>query len=219
MNYKFLVSAVFAVAMVFVITSCRHDPYETGDGELSYLHTDYADVTVTDGKITDITTDNNVSLNIKQGITIQSLASRDTTLRWLLYYNKVSETQPVELVSYRNIYVMNAIPASSLDEKKNDPVKLTSVWVSPNRKYLNMHLGIMTGNAADNDSRQQLQIVCDSVSNIGRGTIFYSLYHNQNNIPEYYTQDVYLCTPYPAQDTISITLNTYSGSTTRRYYK
>ena len=57
--------------------------------------------------------------------------------------------------------------------------------------------------------KQGIALVQDSVSQQGKGRVYYSLAHAQNDLPQYYTQDVYLSIPWAAQDTVSVTITTY----------
>ncbi len=186
--------------------ACTNNAYEEGDGSLSHATAEMADITINNGIVTAIQTDAGNALTVSPGQTFAEIKN-DTIVRCMLYYNKV-EQQPAELLSYKQVLVLT--PASGNFVPQYDPVKLTSIWKANSGKYVNMLIGIKTGKSYG--QKQGIALVQDSVSWQGRGRVFYSLAHAQNDLPQYYTQDVYLSIPWVLQDTISVTITTYEGA-------
>ena len=112
------------------------------------------------------------------------------------------------------------------EEVKEDPVKVIGVWKSANGRYLNLDLELMTGKDDGEVVSQMVGIYCDSISTDESGVqhAILSLYHNQNNCPEYYAAEVFLSIPLaripcllkPGDD-VSLRINTYSGPWQRTF--
>ena len=118
------------------MASCTHASYDTGDGEYSHLRTDYVNIEVKDQLIQSITTDEGTALSITPGIKVIT-NPKDTTLRWLLYYNKVNNSDPIEIVSHSNMTLLKVKDASKT-EMKTDPVTVNSVWVAKDHNTLTL---------------------------------------------------------------------------------
>lgn len=196
------------ISIILIISSCKQDVYETGDGDLSYMQTEYADVTLHGGYVSSIVTDKGETLPIPDKWKAQQSITTDTLLRRLLYYKTDGKTS-TELLDTKPVAILQPHTPFDIGEMKTDPVKLIAASVSANRTYANIHLGIMTGNAAE--ATQLLQFRLDSEHSMNRGRRNITLYHDQAGQPEYYTQDIYLSLPFGTQDTLDITLNTYTG--------
>lgn len=202
---------IMTALAAFVLASCSVGGYEAGEGSLSHMTAEYADITVHETKVTDIVTDADEHLRFSEELSVSGEMPTDTVIRRLLYYNKVETDAKVEILKSLPVAVVSPHEAAEMKVAKTDPVKLTSIWMAKNQRYINMQLGIMTGNDAPEDARQQLQFRRDSVSTQGKGRVFITLYHDQADVPQYYTQDKYLSIPMPQQDTITVRINTYSG--------
>jgi len=208
---------------IAIISACEHDAYETGDGDLSYMHADYADFTISNHTVTSAITDNNSSLPLPSSLTVSAELPADTMLRRLVHYNQKDDSTPIEILRLTPVSIVTPHSQNEEGTLLTDPVKLTAAWLSPNKRYLNIQLGIMTGNNTSTETVRQLRIVCDSTHTEGKGTTFLSLRYDNANTPEYYTEDVYLSIPCRTvttsdgtqADTISITVNTYSGRITK----
>lgn len=216
----------FPLCLAAVIAACTHDSYETGDGSLSYMRADFADITVSNNLLTDIRLDDDSHLIPPSNVRVNSAAANDTVMRYLLYYNKKSNDEAIELLKTTPVSVVKPHDKAEIDEMKTDPLKLTSAYLSANRRYLNLQLGLMTGNTINTESRQKVQFVTDSLHIDGRGAIYLTLYHDQAGIEQYYTEDVYASLPLNAlvadaaqPDTIHLTVNTYSGTVTKTFIK
>lgn len=221
MEHNTLSKTIIIAAIIAAISSCKHNAYETGDGDLSYMHADYTDITITDGRVAMMQTDNDINLIPPYGIGVSSEIPTDTMLRRLIYYTMSDVTQPIEILKLTTVEIIRPHAENAIEEIKTDPVKLTAAWMSHNRRYINMQLGLMTGNSDDDQAIQQILMVCDSIHTDGRGAVFLTLYHDQADIPEYYTQDVHISIPLTElpidADTVSITINTYTGTVTKLF--
>lgn len=75
---------------LLIVSACEHDFYETGDSELSYLHTDFVEARTNElSAFASATTDDGIQLTLKPAVKEQWAKRPDTTYRALLYYNKV----------------------------------------------------------------------------------------------------------------------------------
>ena len=202
-----------------VCCACENRFYDAGDGKYSFLYTDYVDVDVKGGIIHGIVTDDGTSLNIPQGKRLD-IEPKDTMLRWLLYYNKRNANTPIEIVGNTPVRILHPYTAEEVKTIKTDAVKVTSVWQSANGKYLNLRLGLMTGNATSPDQKQQLFLVRTACHSINKGKATYTLYHDQHDVPQYYTQEYFFSMPYPIeQDTVEVHIQTYSGEFIEQYIR
>ena len=198
------------------MASCTVEPYETGDTSLSYLMAEMVDMHVVGREIKSIVTDSDERLAVSSSYLLpEKMEHRDTTYRMMLYYNKEGN-KPIELKSLRRAHVVKASDKQSSLTIHDDPVKLISVWKAQNSSYINMSLGLMVGNVENEDAVHKVGLVVNSVETIADGskTYYLTLHHDQDSIPEYYTQTVYLSVPlkeYSAGDRIYIRMNTYSG--------
>lgn len=224
--------------MIVVLASCKNESYETGDGDLSYLHADYADVTIEEGRIRKVVTDDDVVLRLAPEVKYEG--ENDTVIRRLLYYTMTEESLPVRLLKVVPVSVVCPHDASELtDGMKMDALKMVGGWVSKNKRYLNMQLGIMVGQAQEDGAKQTIMFVYDGITSTpkqeaeGRGNIHLSLYHDQAGYEQYYTQDVYVSVPFDGMipkvdgtplsnvepDTVFVTINTYNGKVTKQYVR
>ena len=198
------------------MASCTVEPYESGDTSLSYLMAEMVDMHVVGREIKSIVTDSDERLAVSSSYLLpENMEHRDTTYRMMLYYNKEGN-KPIELKSLRRAHVVKASDKQSSLTIHDDPVKLISVWKAQNSSYINMSLGLMVGNVENEDAVHKVGLVVNSVETIADGskTYYLTLHHDQDSIPEYYTQTVYLSVPlkeYSAGDRICIRMNTYSG--------
>ncbi len=223
MKYVWL-HCIWVLVVTFFVVSCTVDPYETGDTSLSYLKAEMVDMHVVGREVRSIVTDADERLSVSSSFLLpEKIEHRDTTYRVMLYYNKVGN-KPIELKSMRQAYVVRPSDRQSSLTLKDDPVKLISAWKAQNGNYLNLSLGFMTGNMDDDGAVHKLGLVVDAVETMGDGSRTYYLifHHDQDSIPEYYTQTVYLSIPlkdYAIGDRICIKMNTYSGFIEKSFVK
>lgn len=227
MKNLLLFLAVIICSLLTVLNiSCTQEAYESGDGKYSYMRADFVDAhTNAEGKLFSVMTDEGDSLLLTVPVERNWAAKADTTFRSLLYYNKVENK--AELISISSVPAPFIRELSDLEEgMKTDPVKFVSSWTSPNRRYLNLELVLMTGTAGEEVPLQKIGCVCDSVSTAADGShhVWLNFYHDQNGVPEYYSSKVYMSimtSRLPVQmkegDQVSILINTYTGKITRTF--
>ncbi|MDO4991781.1 MAG: NigD-like C-terminal domain-containing protein [Prevotellaceae bacterium] len=178
------------VVAFLLMVSCTVEPYESGDSSLSYLKAEMVDMRVMGKGVQSILSDEDEQLCVSSAFQLpQKMERNDTIYRMMLYYNKVGEA-PIEIKSMRLAHVVNPAKKDKALTLADDPLKLISVWKAKNSTYLNLSLGLMIGNH------------------------YLTLHHDQDGIPEYYTQTAYVSIPmkeYAKGDKISIRMNTYSG--------
>lgn len=223
---KTILRTIILAALTNLMTSCNHESYEEGEGRLSYLYADYADITITAGKVTSIITDDNARLPLPQNLAASEQLPPDTMLRRLIHYTMTDKSTAVDIVKLTDVSVLLPHGKDEIAEMKTAPVKLAAAWMARNQRYINLQLGLMVGNTNDTSSPQLVQIVRDSIHTHGKGAIFLTLYHDQAGMPEYYTQETHLSLPLDRlvpeatqPDTVSITVNTYSGTVTKQFIK
>ena len=194
--------------------------YEKGEGAYSLMRGDFAEANVNSNReVTSITTDDGETLPLTTLATAQWISRPDTIYRCMLYYNKVkaADGKPAaEVISLGRVPCLYVKSLISFEKTyKDDPVKFESIWNSKSGKYLNLHLQLKTGYTEDSTAVQKLDIVTDSLISYpnGRRTLSLMLYHDQGNVPEYYSTQAYVSIPTTglAVDSIRLYLNTYSG--------
>ena len=198
-----------------IISSCSQDVYDKGEGQYSWLRGDFAEAVVNSNQqVTKIVTDDGDELPLVKPYEAKWIMKADTTYRCMLYYNKV-ENQ-AEVVS------MGQVPCASITLLKDlnkplltAPVKFESTWMSKTGKYLNMSLMLKTGVSDDSTAAQSLAIVSDTLVKHadGKHTRHLILYHDQGNVPEYYSTKVYMSIPTNRidADSVRISINSYNG--------
>lgn len=198
---------------IVLAASCTHASYDTGDGEYSHIRTDYVNVDVKDQQIQSIVTDEGASLNIPPGIKVIT-NPKDTTLRWLLYYNKENNSDPIEIVSHSNMTLLKVKKQQEVQTIKTDPVTVNSVWMAKDQRYLNLNIGLKTGITESENNLHSVGMVCTKTE----GDIaYYTFYHDQADIPQYYTQNVLLTVESPEEKIIDLTINTHNGTFHRQF--
>ena len=101
-----------------------------------------------------------------------------------------------------------------------NPVRFESAWVSKTRKYLNVGIFLLTGEAPTKESRHLLAIADDSLALNADGTRtqFLRLYHKRGDMPEYYSQRFYFSIPLHnvKADSVALSINTYEGTVMKK---
>lgn len=213
--------AVTIIALLMVV-ACTRDFYETGDSSLSYLNTSFAEVsTNASSAFVEAVTDDGTTLRLTPAYHPKWKVKADTTYRALLYYNKV-EDGATAVVAIQPVAVLKMKRTTDVAHMHTDPVTFESAWVSKGHRYLNLGLVLKTGKTDDSTAVQSLGVVCDSVKQqFGGGKKYYiRLYHNQNNVPEYYSTKVFTSIPLAditPQDSVILDINTYKGWVRKRF--
>ena len=211
---------LFTLLPFSLFISCTQDAYEKGEGAYSLMRGDFAEANVNSNReVTSITTDDGEILPLTSLATAQWISRPDTIYRCMLYYNKVKAADgklAAEVISLGRVPCLYVKPLTSFEKTyKDDPVKFESIWNSKSGKYLNLHLQLKTGYTEDSTAVQKLDVVTDSLISYpsGRRTLSLLLYHDQGNVPEYYSTQAYVSIPTTdlAVDSIRLYINTYSG--------
>lgn len=209
-----------------LLVACSSEDYETGHGRWSFMRADFADV-YTDGEASMVSamTDDGDSLLFAKGVRPAWVQTPDSCYRALLYYNKVEGRADVQSVA--SVLVPKVrLRQDDKDPFVDDPVKVVGAWMSANGRYINLDLELMTGRDDGQAVTQKVGVECDTIvtDEAGRRHVRLSLYHDQNNSPQYYSSEVYVSIPVGRmpvvlrkQDEVDITINTYDGTWTRTF--
>lgn len=210
-------SALLLIGVVpMLFTACTNEAYDSGDGSLSYLCVEFAEVhTSHDTIIRKATTDGGEELTFSKAIRTAWTAVPDSSYRALLYYDKA--TNPVGVFSLQRVLVLSpkTTPVSE-GAYPTDPLSVESIWTSESGKYVNLSLILKTGNADGIDAQQWLSLVVDPH---GTDAADLLLLHKQNGVPEYYSARVYISIPVsalPSGKPINLRIVTYDGEKTYR---
>ena len=205
------------------LAACTQDAYEKGESERSRIQADFVEVhTDAERRIASANTDDGWQLTMQPPFTAEWAQQPDTFYRAVLYYDKVDGSGDIVApVACSSVPVPPITPADSVKEMKTDPVQLESVWLSKSMRYLNAALWLKTGTADDSNAVHRLGVVNESLltDEAGRRTLYLRLYHDQDGIPEYYSQRTYFSIPlYKLEaDSIILTVGTYEGEVTKRF--
>ncbi len=207
--------AVTTVALL----ACTVDPYETGDSRLSYLNAELVELhTATPNKADYAITDRQEQLLFDHPLTCPWANTPDSLYRAMLFYNRTPTA--VEPLSASRVSVLT--PTEQPKPQAVDPVKLESAWLSADKRYLNLRLGLMTGQPEQENSKQTLELVRLKTETTpgGQRTAYLQLRHDQGGVPQYYTTHIYVSIPtrsVGAADTIRLSVHTYGGKVERRF--
>ncbi len=206
---------IIFVTALLMLSACKNDSYESGDGQYSYLQADFVEANTSASKeLVSARTDDGDMLLFSPHVFKEWASTPDSVYRSLLYYNKVNDDRTTEVYSIVQIPVVKIHKLKGTDEISTDPLFLKSAWISKNRKYLNLYFGIKTGVEDGNDNIQTLSVVYDpdvNNSNDSRNP-YIKVVHKQNGVPEYYTSYGYISVPlndFALGTTIHLSVNTY----------
>ena len=210
------------VLLTLLVGSCEQDVYDKGDGTYSYMRAEFVEAFVgSDCNVNYVVTDDGQRLNLTTPVNKTWIQKADTVYRAVLYYNNYGGTtvEPIGLSRISTLSVKrDAIVAQGL---KTDPLDVESIWLSPNKKYLNLGLLLKSGNIAEGQQIQTIAIVLSDVKVYDDSTRTSDLLlsHWQGDVPQYYTQRAYLSLSLAdmLSDTINIRVNTYDGIITRKF--
>ena len=202
------------ICVICVICGCTQDAYEKGEGKYSLMRADFVEARANAQKqIDQIITDDGEQLQASKPFTSKLVVTPDSVYRCILYYNKVRDEKGqyvFEPVSIGEVSCPKIIPLSGLDkEMKTDPVTVNSVWVGKDRKYLNLNIGLKMGTTESENNLHSVGMVCTKTED---GITYYTFYHDQADIPQYYTQNVLLTVDCAKEKIIDLTINTYNGT-------
>lgn len=206
---------IIFVTALLMLSACKNDSYESGDGQYSYLQADFVEANTSASKeLVSARTDDGDMLLFSPHVFKEWASTPDSVYRSLLYYNKVNDDRTTEVYSIVQIPVVKIHKLKGTDEISTDPLFLKSAWISKNRKYLNLYFGIKTGVEDGNDNIQTLSVVyAPDVNNSNDSRNPYiKVVHKQNGVPEYYTSYGYISVPlndFALGTTIHLSVNTY----------
>ena len=213
--FQFIVIITVSCQLSAVISSCTRDYYDKGEGELSYLRGDFAEAYVNSSRqVTKIVTDDGDDLALTAPVLAKWAEVSDTTYRCRLYYNKVGNK--AEVLSIGEVPCLNVIPLPKFDEPlRTDPVTFQSTWMSKNGRYLNVGILIKSGVTNDTAAIQSIGLVTDTIITHpdNKKIRHITMHHNQNNVPEYYSTQIYMSVPTKIidADSVRISINSYDG--------
>ena len=220
MKYKLL-----PLCCLLLAASCKQDNYDSGEGELSMLTADFAELKVEgDTLVRSLTTDDNRTLTLTQPQRLSWANRPDTIYRTLAYY-KISHNSDVQVEPYAFSQVSVGSPLRPTRFKqgvKQDPLTLESIWTSKNRRWVNLSLLLKVGSTDGQQRGHILGFVRDTLLSrpVAEGstdsvrTLCLRLHHEQNGVPEYYTQRAYASmsvSTLEGADSLRLSLNTYDG--------
>jgi hypothetical protein len=220
-KFLYVVSSFLLPLSSFLFLSCTQDAYEKGEGRYSLMRGDFAEAVVNNVRqVTKIVTDDGDELAVTSPYSAKWIAKADTTYRCMLYYNKVEGK--AEVVSMGQVPCPVITPLSEFEkELKTDPVKFESTWMSKTGRYLNLSILVKTGVTDDSTAVQSLAIVSDTLITHTDGKQIRNLilYHDQGNVPQYYSTQVYISIPTNRidADSVRISINSYDGEVVAKH--
>ncbi len=209
--------------LLFCGCSVRDDL--SGDGAYSYLTSDFVELRIREPlQAVSAVNDKDELLHFIQPLECRWATKGDTVYRALLYYNIIPEKVSVSPQSAVPVSVLHPQPSYTVVTMKTDPVVFRSAWVSSHLRYLNIGIGLKTGqdSSLPETTKHVIGIVKhpESVDESGRRVHHWVLYHAQNEIPAYYTQDIYASVPLldvDKNDVIELTIHTFQGTVVKRF--
>lgn len=217
---------IILLAATLAATGCKHNSYDSGDGELSYMRADFTEAhTIASKQLDYAMTDEGEKVVFASRYGCEWATKVDTTYRALIYYNKVDGSNEASVVAVSNVPVLRFSTAASdnaIQNKRMDPVVFESAWLSKNGKWLNIGFAIKTGKADTPDETQRIGCFCDEVKTLENGSKKYhlSLYHAQNSVPEYYSSRMFASIPTEGMnegDKIELQIMSYNGMITKEF--
>lgn len=198
-----------------LLLSCESDSYDKGEGDLSLATAEFVEAHANSNKQMDyVITDNNEKLRVNPQPSVKWMTTPDSLYRALLYYNNVGDGI-IEPLSMAQVPTVVPIADWEIKQIKNDPVTFESIWQSANGKYLNMGFYLKIGEVGKDAEVHTISIVQDTVlvNANGSRTAYLQLYHDQGDMPEYYSSKCYISIPRDSikADSITISINTYNG--------
>lgn len=224
MPTRYAIILLLSAALLSLTTlSCKQDYYDTGTGQYSLLLADFVEApTNADAMVSRVFTDDGDTLTLTPPYTPRWKAKADTTYRALLYYNKVENGKGAAVVSLSSVGTATILPIDSFQNGvKTDPIRVESIWLGKNRRYLNAGIFLKVGYTDNEDAIHLIAIVRDTlmVNADSTRTLHLRLYHDQGGVPEYYSQRTFFSIPMynTGADSVSLIINTYDGIITRKF--
>lgn len=205
-----------------VLTACTSDSYDKGNGANSLMVADFVEAyTNSDRTVSTVETDDGTRYSLTHNVSCSWIEKGDTTYRAALYYNKVSDNA-AEPVALAQIPVLRLLEPKEGATIKTDPITFESIWTSENGKYLNIGLYLKVGQTDNDEALHVISMICEGLkaNDDNTTTACLRLYHDQNNVPEYYSSKYYVSLSLSDlrqlnADSVRIAINTYDGDLTR----
>lgn len=218
---KFMVIITVSCQLSTVIFSCTKDAYDKGEGEYSLMRGDFAEAYINSNMLaTKIITDDGDELTLTKPFKAGWMSTADTTYRCMLYYNKVENR--AEVLSMSQVPCLTVHPLSEFEVPLvTDPVTFESTWLSKNGRYLNVSILLKTGVTNDTSAIQSLGFVSDTIITHpdNKKIRHIIMHHDQGNVPEYYSTQIYMSIPTERidADSVRISINSYDGEVVAKH--
>ncbi len=190
--------ALIACLLTAATAACTSEAYDSGDTGLSYLSTELADATTnSNGLFAHAVTDGGQRLTLSPPYRAEHITTTpDTTCRVLMYHGRV-DGGTTDVKAIQSVLTTSIVNRRDDISPKKDPVGKVRAWVSANKKYLNMVVTLKVGQQDGAPTQQSVGLLRDSVTTLadGKRCHWISLIHNQNGMPEYYSQEAYMSVP------------------------
>lgn len=254
------VVASAAVVAAALLASCTTEQYDSGDGKLSYLRSDFVEAcTDTQSRMSSFTTDEQLSLQVEGTPKVSWMTTPDSTYRALVYYAAPSSSSalgsssaigpssalgsssasgpsssssssasftersaqnltsaPVKVFIVNNVLCPKIKRLQTSAPPKTDPVSFVALWLSANRKYVNITFDVKTGSSGSDADGQSIGAVLTDMTRNADGTLtaHITFCHDQGNVPQYYSSRQYASLAVAQMqdaDSASIVINSYKG--------
>lgn len=242
------VVASAAVVAAALLASCTTEQYDSGDGKLSYLRSDFVEAcTDAQSRMSSFTTDDQLSLQVEGTPKVSWMTTPDSTYRALVYYAAPSSSSalssssasgpsssssssasltersaqnlasaPVKVFIVNNVLCPKIKRLQTSAPPKTDPVSFVALWMSANRKYVNITFDVKTGSSGSDADGQSIGAVLTDMTHNADGTLtaHITFCHDQGNVPQYYSSRQYASLAVAQMqdaDSASIVINSYKG--------
>lgn len=261
-----------AVVAAALLASCTTEQYDSGDGKLSYLRSDFVEAcTDAQSRMSCFTTDEQLSLQVEGTPKVSWMTTPDSTYRALVYYAAPSSSSalgsssaigpssasgsssasgpssssgpssasgpsssssssasftersaqnlasaPVKVFIVNNVLCPKIKRLQTSALPKTDPVSFVALWLSANRKYVNITFDVKTGSSGSDADGQSIGAVLTDMTRNADGTLtaHITFCHDQGNVPQYYSSRQYASLAVAQMqdaDSASIVINSYKG--------
>ncbi len=254
------VVASAAVVAAALLASCTTEQYDSGDGKLSYLRSDFVEAcTDAQSRMSSFTTDDQLSLLVEGTPKVSWMTTPDSTYRALVYYAAPSSSSalgsssalvpssasgsssasgpsssssssasftersaqnlasaPVKVFVVNNVLCPKIKRLQTSAPPKTAPVSFVALWLSANRKYVNITFDVKTGSSGSDADGQSIGAVLTDMTRNADGTLtaHITFCHDQGNVPQYYSSRQYASLAVAQMqdaDSASIVINSYKG--------
>ncbi len=208
---KIAVSLFVLAFLAPFVASCDNEDYETGDSTLSYLKAEFGLLhTQGEQQVDYMLTDDGETVTFSEPVSVSWAVQPDTLYRGLTYY----DISKLTVFSTTQVPVVQPALRDTLQQIDTDPLTVEALWKGGG--YLNVRYAVKSGVDEEIDSRQSIGLIRDSLTSDSDGnrTLYLTMRHAQNGVPEYYSVRGYLSMALPdsLEDvTIQFSAYTYDG--------